>query len=639
MPGIGVGIGIPFRKHEDESDYWTNLLIERLQEDMAIWNNFDGIWLLSRLADDESYLTELKGTGKDATKTGSGNLYYDKQYGVYSDEAAALNLNFNPRNDGSALTITSSSFGYYLVDDNVFGSNGVFGTYDASTYLFGSGKNPANGRVNFAVNSAGINYKTPTWSRGLFIVNNDNGTLELFIDGVSAGQAARTPTALPNKNLWALYYNNNDAAIPTGSVTLNRMGLVFTGGKWTTAQIATLNSIFFEYFTGIGTVDRALIRDTSLAIYKREQWITVYQHGNKILARSYGQMLYSSDGGQAWNTYNFASAGEVATGYIWDNGNITFCTFTKVYFSNNGLSTVSEITIKDTDGVTNYVPHTPENALYPGQYFRIQQYAKKQYIGANEVFVVGNYANVQSGAAPVNVYHFYNNGANVKLAYKFGQNPYYRDNGTPTGGATGTLLGDAANAEWCRHIHSVSKDPDTGTFYLCTGDSLRAEQNEVKWFTGTYNTDTEIWSWTKIYEAAAVDRMKAVGLIFINGEIWWGSDDTVGGDFGIYKCAKANIATLGSHVRMYQVNNLIVSIDIQGTKLVAGKETSTGERHPVIISSDLANFSVLQLEYIPGKMPNFYPIIPPDANGYFCLVPFGSGNTLSFYPTIHIKVK
>ena len=25
MPGIGVGIGIPFRKHEDESDYWTTL--------------------------------------------------------------------------------------------------------------------------------------------------------------------------------------------------------------------------------------------------------------------------------------------------------------------------------------------------------------------------------------------------------------------------------------------------------------------------------------------------------------------------------------------------------------------------------------------------------------------------------------
>lgn len=628
----GVGGGNPW------PSYWTNLLIERLQEDSAIWNNFDGIWLLSRLANDESYLTELKGTGKDATKTGSGNLYYDKQYGVYSDEAAALNLNFNPRNDGNALTITSSSFGYYLVDE-VYGSNGVFGVYDAATYLFGSAQNPANGRVNFAINSSGINYKTPASARGLVIVNNDNGTLELFIDGVSAGQAARTPTALPNKNLWGLYYNNNDAAIPTGSVTLNRMGLVFIGGKWTTAQIATLNSIFSEYFAGIGTTDRALIRDSSSATYKREQWVTVYQHGNKILARSYGKMLYSDDFGETWTSYNLASAGEVSTGYVWDNGNITFCTFTKAYFSDNGLTTVSEITIKDTDGVTNYVPHTPANALYPGQYFRIQQYAKKQYIGANEVFVVGNYANVQSGAAPVNVYHFYNNGANVKLAYKFGQNPYYRDNGTATGGATGTLLGDASNAEWCRHIHSISQDPDTGTFYLCTGDSLRAEQNEVKWFTGTYNTDTEVWSWTKIYEAAAVNRMKAVGLIFVDGEIWWGSDDTEGSDFGIFKCPKANIASLESHTKMYAANNLIVSFYIDGTKLVAGQHPSVEERHPVIISNDLQNFSVLQLEYIPGKMSNFYPIIPPDANGYFCLVPFGQGNTLSFYPTIHIKVK
>ena len=641
MPGISVSkICVPFGGGGiDWSSYCTpQWLISKLQEDINIWNNIDGIWLFARRADTSNYLIELKGSGRNATKQGTGNLYFDNQYGVYVDANAALNLNHNPNTHKSALALSAASLGYYIVDET-YGSNGVVGVYDGASYLFGGIRNSVNGRVNFTLNSSGINYKTPASSRGFILINKDGSTEELFIDGASQGTATRASTAIPSKNIWALLYNNNDAAIPSGNPTLARLGMVMIGGKWTTAQVATLNSIFSEYFTGIGTTTAAWQRSAAAVNYKKMQWVTVYQSGDHILARGYNQMRYSDDKGQTWTNYTFANAGQVGFGYIWDNGNISFATYNKVYFSNNGLTTVSELTIKDTDGVTDYVPHTPVSGTYPGEYFRVQQYPQKQYIGTDQVLIVGNYANVQGGAAPVNVYHFFNNGANVKLAYKFGQNPYYRDDGTVDGGTTGTLLGDVGNTEWCRHIHIIQQDPDTGTFYMCTGDSDRTEQNEVKWFTGTYNTGTGAWTWTKIYEGADVNRMKAIGLVFVDGYIWWGSDDTFGADYGIYRCAKADIATLASHQRMHLADNVIVGFDITDGKLLATKQPSTGERHPIITSNDLTTFTITQLTDISGTMPNFYPITPPNSDRYFCLIPFPISGVGMMLPPVHVQVK
>ncbi|MZP67234.1 MAG: hypothetical protein GT597_13935 [Bacteroidales bacterium] len=624
---------------DDWSSYCTpQWLALKLQEDISIWNNIDSIWLFARRTDTDNYLTELKGSGRNATKQGTGNLYFDNQYGVFADGNTALNLNHNPNVHKSALALNSASIGYYVVDE-IYGSAAVVGVYDGSSYLFGGIKNSVNGRLNFSINSPGINYKMPTSSQGFILINKDESTEELFIEGISLGTATRASTAIPNKNIWALLFNNNDGAIPSNDPTLARLAMILIGGKWTSSQVLTLNAIFQEYFTGIGTTDRKWLRSTPQLNYKKTQWVTVYQDGDRILARAYGRMRYSNDKGQSWTNYNFVNAGQVAFGYIWDNGNINFATYNKVYFSSNGLLTVSELTVKDVDGVTDYIPHTPANGSYPGEYFRVQQYPHKQYFGTEQTLVIGNYGNVQAGAAPINVYHFYNNGANVKLAYKFGQNPYYRDNGTATGGATGTLLGDAGNSNWCRHVHIIQQDPASGIFYMCTGDSSRVEQNEVKWFTGTYNSELNQWSWVKIYEAAIVNRMKAIGLVFVDGYIWWGSDDTEGTDYGIYRCAKNDIANLASHQKMYLANNQIVGLDIANGKLIATKQPSTGERHPIITSNDLNTFTVTQLTDISGNMTNFYPIMPPDSEGYFCLIPFSSSGVVAMLPPVHVQVK
>ena len=61
----------------------------------------------------------------------------------------------------------------------------------------------------------------------------------------------------------------------------------------------------------------------------------------------------------------------------------------------------------------------------------------------------------------------------MKIAYAFGQNPHFRDDGSAGGGKTGTLLGNPDNPVICRHIHTVAYNPAENAFYACTGDGDR----------------------------------------------------------------------------------------------------------------------------------------------------------------------
>ena len=65
------------------------------------------------------------------------------------------------------------------------------------------------------------------------------------------------------------------------------------------------------------------------------------------------------------------------------------------------------------------------------------------------MLVWGNYCNVRGGASPVNIYYSTDSGQTVKIAYAFGQNPHYRDNGTA--GAGNEHSNDAPRADRNRH--------------------------------------------------------------------------------------------------------------------------------------------------------------------------------------------
>jgi len=90
------------------------------------------------------------------------------------------------------------------------------------------------------------------------------------------------------------------------------------------------------------------------------------------------------------------------------------------------------------------------------------------------MMVWGNYCNVMGGAHARHIYYSTDSGRTVKIAYAFGRNPHFRDDGSPGGGATGMLLGDPGNPVLARHVHTVAYNPVENAFYACTGDWIAA---------------------------------------------------------------------------------------------------------------------------------------------------------------------
>ena len=211
------------------------------------------------------------------------------------------------------------------------------------------------------------------------------------------------------------------------------------------------------------------------------------QRDNKAFGFTDGAVLLSEDNGRTWpHSSEFPDARHITFSYILKNGNILFGTRSQLYLSTDNLKTYKPITVQDADG-GDYLPHTPQNADNPGWYFHPLSGVNSWDVNGVEMLVWGNYCNVLGGATPVNIYYSTDNGQTVKIAYAFGQNPHFRDDGSAGGGETGTLLGDPDNPVICRHMHCVAYNPAENAFYACTGDADKAEGHECHWLRGTYD--------------------------------------------------------------------------------------------------------------------------------------------------------
>ncbi len=169
------------------------------------------------------------------------------------------------------------------------------------------------------------------------------------------------------------------------------------------------------------------------------------QRGKKAFAFSEDSIFLSKDNSNSWSdSVAFPDARNITFSHIFKNGNILFATREKLYLSSDKLRSYREIIVKNPDG-TDFIPHTPQNPENPGWYFHTLTGMDSWMIGGEEMLVWGNYCNVEGGGTPVSIYYSTDNGENVKIAYAFGQNPYFRDNGSGGGGATGALLGNPDN--------------------------------------------------------------------------------------------------------------------------------------------------------------------------------------------------
>jgi len=292
------------------------------------------------------------------------------------------------------------------------------------------------------------------------------------------------------------------------------------------------------------------------------------QRGNKAFGYAAGRILLSEDNGHTWpHSAAFPDAQNVTFSCILKNGNILFSTRAKLFLSTDNLKTVEPITVKNADG-SDYIPHTPQNPDRPGWYFHTLPGINSWDVNGVEMVVWGNYCNVLGGASPVNIYYSADGGHTVKIAYAFGQDPYFRENGSEGGGATGTPLGNPANPVICRHVHCVAYNPVENAFYACTGDGDRREGFECHWLRGTYDAKQDNWDWKVIISDHLNSRYKAGGICFVDGQCYWISDSNGPPpyDRGVFRCAPADIANPKRHTRLFnpevESGSLIIQDDV-----------------------------------------------------------------------------
>jgi hypothetical protein len=284
------------------------------------------------------------------------------------------------------------------------------------------------------------------------------------------------------------------------------------------------------------------------------------QRGNRAFAYAEGRVFLSEDNGHTWpRSAAFAEAQKITFSHIFRNGNVLFATGSKLFLSTDGLSSYRQIPVKDRDGA-EYHPHIPRNPENPGWYFHTLPGVVSWDIDGAEMMVWGNYCNVVGGATPVHIYYSTDQGRTVKIAYAFGKNPHFGDDGSPGGGTAGTPLGDAQNPVICRHVHTVAYNPVENAFYACTGDLDRGLGHECHWLRGTYDARKDTWQWKVLVSTNSNSRYKSGGINFVEGQLYWISDANGqaneaygpgGYDRGIFRCAPADLANPAKHTLLF----------------------------------------------------------------------------------------
>ncbi|NLX55687.1 MAG: hypothetical protein GXY58_11290 [Planctomycetaceae bacterium] len=317
------------------------------------------------------------------------------------------------------------------------------------------------------------------------------------------------------------------------------------------------------------------------------------QRDNKAFGFTDDTVLLSEDNARTWPySMPFADAHDITFSHIFGNGNVLFSTSAQLYLSTDNLRTCRPITVQDAEG-RDYLPHTPKNPDNPGWYFHPLCGIHSWDVQGVEMLVWGNYCNVRGGAVPANICYSTDNGQTVKIAYAFGQNPHYRDDGSEGGGATGTLLGDPRNPVICRHIHCVSYNPAENAFYACTGDADKPEGHECHWLRGTYDPAADRWQWQVIVSSDSNSRYKSGGISFVDGMVYWIADaNSVDGkgpfDRGVFRCAPADIPNPQAHTLLfnpeYECANMIIE---DGVILAAHYATASPYQLGIIYSPDM----------------------------------------------------
>ena len=355
-----------------------------------------------------------------------------------------------------------------------------------------------------------------------------------------------------------------------------------------------------------------------------DKWVIAQRDELSIAVQS-GLLLISYDNSITFPvTKAFANADKVINGYVFRNGNIMLSTIdNKIYLTNYNLDFITEKIVYKADGVTPYPIHVPQEALNPGRYFYTHKYMESTE--ATDIYIFGNYCNVNNGAAPVIMVYTADFGVTWKISYEFGQ--LYRDNGGSGGSTTiGTLLGDVNNPVLTRHTHHVEYSPENNKWYCFTGDH---NSTEIHWLEGVYDEINDIWTWVVINFNITIteqSRLKSTEMSFYNEYLYYCTDSTgisVSNDEnGIWRVPINSIADINTHVKIIDFpdyrdvcSNLKIDKN-SGNILFTVITESTGDTDTIGIATNFGEGEV-QYKTFPGMA--FIRLNSPNSAGFFRL--------------------
>ena len=300
----------------------------------------------------------------------------------------------------------------------------------------------------------------------------------------------------------------------------------------------------------IGAIDYS----TTDIIQLNDRWVIAHRDEFSISVTT-GLLETSFDNSETFTkSLAFGNANKVINGYIFRNGNIVLTTIdNKIYLTNIHLTFITEKILYKADGITPYPIHNPVNSANPGRYFYTHRYPSHN--DNNNVFVMGNYCNVDGGATPSIFIYTADWGLTFKIAYEFGVNPNYKDDGTVDGGTTGTSLGDSNNTVLARHTHASEYCEYNNKWYFFSGD--HSANNEIHWLEAIYSETNDTWDVTKINFGFSIPEssfLKITDACFYNEYVYYCSDATAGTlenpVNGIYKVKVEDIADVNKHIKI-----------------------------------------------------------------------------------------
>lgn len=510
--------------------------------------------------------------------------------------------------DGTTDRAFSYSFWYYPLEFNI--AQYIFSKGNASVKEYEC-QVMTTSKVRFGVFTDASNSLyaesngTTTVNTWNFVTVTYDGSksfsgLKIYINGV-----AQTTTNVSAGS----YTGMSDTAANLFIGNNYNIGAASLGTRGALDEIGLFNYVLTQANTNALYNSGNALAFLSPAIYSETKYVLANRN-NFQFATDNNNLYWSSNYGQTWTTKawgtQWVSNLPIANlwpqfAYIFSDGTLIFGTATTMYRSTDGLATLTNPAMQETDRST-LVVHTPVNASFPGCYFMQSTAAIQDHVIVNgiEMVVWGNYGNVAAiglGGTPTQLWYSADKGATIRRFYRNGDNASHRDDGTDDGGSTGNTLNDATNPIIVLHWHSIANKPGTNIFYSCSGDATGGENN---WFKHVYNTATDTWTTTTLRTSqSASGKWKSTGIKVIGNDIYFVSDGAGAaiGERGIFKGTETDIIN-DTCIKLYEPGaTTLISLQVNSAN---GKMLTTGESVPYSTGFGLIeNFGAGSVKLVP----------------------------------------